>query len=88
MSLKDSVVEGIRRVSEDLVPGVKASVGGRIEELRTRFDEINCSLASKALPEGRRESVRNLILERKSALAVQKRKAVRVVSGGAQSSDC
>lgn len=88
MSLKDSVVAGVRRVSEDLIPNMKASVGERIAELRTRVDEINCSLASKALPEGRRERVRNMVLDQKAALAAQKRKAVRVVSGGARSTDC
>ncbi|MDX1754724.1 MAG: hypothetical protein R3175_01535 [Marinobacter sp.] len=79
MSLKEAVLSKVRHMSEDVVPGVKAALDERVERLRERIDEINCSLASKALPESRRERVRNLLLEKKAAVASQKRKAMKVV---------
>lgn len=74
MSLKSTVVARFRQVSGEWVPDLKESIGGRIEEIRARFDQLNRSLASKALPEGRRERVRDLVLEQKARVAGQKRK--------------
>lgn len=76
MSLKNSVVARFRQVSEAWVPGLKESVGERVAEVRGLFDELNRSLASKALPEGRRERVCDLVLEQKSRLAAQGRKVL------------
>ncbi|SDX64858.1 hypothetical protein [Marinobacter mobilis] len=74
MSLKNSVVARLRQVSGEWVPGLKESIGGQIDAVRARFDQLNRSLASKALPEGRRERVRDLVLEQKARVAGQKRK--------------
>ncbi|SFM42961.1 hypothetical protein [Marinobacter zhejiangensis] len=76
MSLKDSLISRIRQVSDDWVPGVKSSLADRMEHIRTRMDALNCSLASKALPEGRRERVRDLVLDQKAMLAAGSRKVV------------
>lgn len=79
MSFTESVVSGVRRLSEEIAPGVAGALGERVSKLRTRFDELNRSLASKALPECRRERVKNLVLEQKAAVASQRRRAMRVV---------
>lgn len=85
MSLKETVLANVRRLSEEVIPGVKTALEERVGQIKERVDEINCSLASKALPEARRERVRTMLLEQKAAVASRKRKAMKVVRASRQS---
>ncbi|MDC0663859.1 hypothetical protein [Marinobacter sp. SS21] len=85
MSLKETVLGNVRRLSEEVVPGILTAVDERVGQLKERIDEINCSLASRALPAARRERVKTLLLEQKAAVASQKRKAMKVVRASRQS---
>ncbi len=79
MSLRDSLQERLRRLSEDVLPGALDDVGDRIERFRKRLDYLNCSLAERALPEDRKPRVKELTLGRKARQAGQKSTKPRAV---------
>lgn len=72
MSLRDSLQKTFRRLSGDIIPGALENAGHRVDELRKRLDNWNCSLAEKALPEDRKSRVSELSLNRKAKQAGQK----------------
>lgn len=75
MSLKDSLNRQLHRLSTDYVPAVVRSVEGRLERFRTSWDELNRSLASRALPDDRKSRVGRLALDHKASKAGQGRRA-------------
>lgn len=84
MSLKDSLQEGFRWLSEDVLPAAIGDVGEKIERFRKRLDHLNCSLAERALPEDRRLRVRELSLGRKAKQAGQKSVKLKSVKKAAK----
>lgn len=75
MSLKDSFNRQLHRLSTDYLPAAVRSVEGRLEQLRSSWDDLNRSLASRALPDDRKSRVGRLALDRKASKAGQGRRA-------------
>ncbi|NMT64750.1 hypothetical protein [Marinobacter orientalis] len=72
MSLRDSLQQTLRRFSGEMLPDAFENAGHRIDRLRKHLDNLNCSLAEKALPEDRKARVSELSLDHKARQAGQK----------------
>lgn len=72
MSLKESLQQWAGKVSGELIPGAIEEVGRRREIIRERWDNLNRSLAERALPDSRRDNVSELSLRQKAMRAGQK----------------
>lgn len=83
MTLKDSIWLGFSRISNGWLPAARESADRKLMELRERLDEINCSLANKALPEDRRSRVCEMALHHKASVARQRRGKLKAVNGSA-----
>lgn len=75
MALKDSLRLRFEKLADDVVPQLLDGWG----DLQKRLDDLNCSLASRAVPEDRRSRVSELSLQEKAQLAGQDRSAMRAV---------
>lgn len=75
MSLKDSLRLRFEKLTDDVVPQLLESWG----DLQKRLDDLNCSLANRAVPEDRRSRVSELSLQEKAQRAGQDRPALRSV---------
>ncbi|MBU2955220.1 hypothetical protein [Marinobacter sp. F3R08] len=73
MAFKDSLRLRYERLADDVVPQLLESWG----KLQKRFDDLNCSLANRAVPEERRSRVSELSLQEKAYQAGQDRQTVR-----------
>ncbi|TNE94870.1 MAG: hypothetical protein EP328_10725 [Gammaproteobacteria bacterium] len=67
MKLKDVIQGRFEKVSEELLPQLLDTWG----DLQRRLDELNCSLANRAVPETRRSRVSELSLQQKASRAGQ-----------------
>lgn len=81
MSLKDSLLHGVSRFSDELVPAAVRAAGEKVEEFRQRLDHLNRTLAERALPGDRKRRVSELSLQRKARDAGQREPALKVVDG-------
>ncbi len=61
------------KLADDVVPQLLDSWG----DLQKRLDDLNCSLANRAVPEDRRSRVSELSLQEKAQQAGQDRPVVR-----------
>lgn len=84
MSLKDSVSEGLGRLTRGAGPALRGLVGERVVRLRARLDLFNQSLADRALPEDRKKMVGRLALAQKAKAANQDTAAARTARPGNQ----
>ena len=75
MDLKNSLRLKIEKLADGVVPRVL----DRWDGLQKRLDDLNCSLANRAVPEDRRSRVSELSLQDKAQRAGQDRPAMRVV---------
>ena len=75
MALKDSLRLRFEKLADDVVPQLLESWG----DLQKRLDDLNCSLADRAVPEDRRSRVSELSLQEKAQQAGQDRPVVRAV---------
>ena len=75
MALKDSLRLRFEKLADDVVPQLLDSWG----DLQKRLDDLNCSLANRAVPEDRRSRVSELSLQEKAQQAGQNRPAGRAV---------
>jgi len=75
MALKDSLRLRFEKLADDVVPQLLDSWG----DLQKRLDDLNCSLANRAVPEDRRSRVSELSLQEKAQQAGQNCPAVRAV---------
>ncbi|AXS82452.1 MULTISPECIES: hypothetical protein [Marinobacter] len=75
MSLKDSLRHRLEKLTDDVVPQLLETWG----DLRKRLDDLNCSLANRAVPEDRRSRVSELSLQEKAKQAGQNRPEMRLV---------
>lgn len=87
MTLKDSLLKGVSRLTGEILPAAVESAGHSLENMRKRLDGINRSLADRALPDDRKVRVSELSLSQKAEKAGQKASPLRVVekAGGKQS---
>lgn len=83
MTLKDSIWLGISRISNGWLPAARENADRKLMGLRERLDEINCSLASKALPEDRRSRVSEMALHHKASLAGRRGGKLKAINGSA-----
>lgn len=79
MSLKDSLLHGVSRLSNELVPAAVRTAGAKVEEFRQRLDHLNRTLAERALPGDRKGRVSELSLQRKARDAGQQEPTLKVV---------
>lgn len=79
MTLKDSLLKSVSRLTGEILPAAVESAGHSLESLRKRLDGINRSLADRALPDDRKVRVSELSLSRKAERAGQKAATLRVV---------
>ncbi|WP_372997037.1 hypothetical protein [Marinobacter sp.] len=82
MALKDSLRLRFEKLADDVVPQLLDSWG----DLQKRLDELNCSLANRAVPEDRRSRVSELSLQEKAQQAGQNRPALRAVRAAGRAS--
>ena len=75
MALKDSRKLRFEELADDVVPQLLDSWG----DLQKRLDDLNGSLANRAVPEDRRSRVSELSLQEKAQRAGQVRPIVRAV---------
>ena len=75
MSLKDRLQGRLEKLADDVVP---LAMQG-LKDVRRRLDELNCSLASRSIPDDRRSRVSELSLRQKAEQAGQ-----RLVNKGAK----
>lgn len=75
MSLKDSLRGRLQKLADGVVPQLQ----GTWKEVQKRLDELNCSLANRAVPEQRRSRVSELSLREKAEQAGQGRATLKVV---------
>ncbi|SFM80965.1 hypothetical protein [Marinobacter pelagius] len=68
MSLKDRLQGRLEKLADDVVP---LAMQG-LEDVRRRIDELNCSLASRSIPDDRRSRVSELSLRQKAEQAGQR----------------
>ncbi|MBD3639453.1 MAG: hypothetical protein HUJ18_00525 [Marinobacter sp.] len=68
MSLKDRLQGRLEKLTDDVVP---LAMQG-LEDVRRRLDELNCSLASRSIPDDRRSRVSELSLRQKAQQAGQR----------------
>lgn len=69
MALKDSLRLRFEKLADDVVPHLLDGWG----DLQKRLDDLNCSLANRAVPEERRSRVSELSLQEKAEQAGQDR---------------
>ena len=74
MSLKDSLWTRLETLTDEMTPRLLERWG----DVQRRLDELNCSLANRAVPEDRRSRVSELSLRQKAEQAGQEA-ALRVV---------
>jgi len=82
MALKDSLKLRFEKLADDVVPQLLDSWG----DLQKRLDDLNCSLANRAVPEDRRSRVSELSLQEKAQQAGQDRPVVRAVKAAGKGS--
>ena len=75
MSLKDALQDRLDKLADEVVPQLLDTW----KDLRQRLDEVNCSLATRAVPEQRRSRVSELLLRQKAEQAGQGRAGLKVV---------
>lgn len=75
MALKDSFRLRFEKLADGVVPQLLDSWG----DLQKRLDDLNCSLANRAVPEDRRSRVSELSLQEKAQQAGQDRPVLRAV---------
>lgn len=75
MALKDSLRLKIEKLADGVVPRVL----DRWDGFQKRLDDLNCSLANRAVPEDRRSRVSELSLQDKAQQAGQNRPVIRAV---------
>ncbi len=68
MSLKDRLQGRLEKLADDMVP---LAIQG-LADVRRRLDELNCSLASRSIPDDRRSRVSELSLRQKAEQAGQR----------------
>lgn len=73
MPLKDSLRFRFEKLADDVVPRLLESWG----DVQKRLDDLNCSLADRAVPEHRRGRVSELSLQAKARQAGQGRAGLR-----------
>lgn len=73
MALKDSLRNRLEKLTDDVVPQLLESWG----DLQKRLDDLNCSLANRAVPKDRRSRVSELSLQEKAQQAGQNRPEMR-----------
>ncbi|WP_097460219.1 hypothetical protein [Mangrovitalea sediminis] len=85
LELSGDRLDDLARLSETLGPSVRDAVDARIEGLRQHLDELNRSLADKAVPLDRKAKVDRMALNEKARKAGQ---GLRLVKGavGAEAS--
>ena len=81
MALKDSLKLRFEKLADDVVPQLLDTWG----DLQKRLDDLNCSLANRAVPEDRRSRVSELALQEKAEKAGQDRPAPRAVKATGKS---
>lgn len=82
MALKDSLRLRFEKLADDVVPQLLDSWG----DLQKRLDDLNCSLANRAVPEDRRSRVSELSLQEKAQQAGQNRPAIGAVKNAGKTS--
>jgi hypothetical protein len=82
MALKDSLRLRFEKLADDVVPQLLDSWG----DLQKRLDDLNCSLANRAVPEDRRSRVSELSLQEKAQQAGQDRPVKRAVKAAGKGS--
>jgi hypothetical protein len=82
MALKDTLRLRFEKLADDVVPQLLDSWG----DLQKRLDDLNCSLANRAVPEDRRNRVSELSLQEKAQQAGQDRPVVRAVKAAGKGS--
>jgi hypothetical protein len=82
MTLKDTLRLRFEKLADDVVPQLLDSWG----DLQKRLDDLNCSLANRAMPEDRRSRVSELSLQEKAQQAGQDRPVVRAVKAAGKGS--
>lgn len=75
MARKNSLRLRFEKLAYNVVPQLLDSWG----DLQKRLDDLNCSLANRAVPEDRRGRVSELSLQEKARQAGQTRPAIRAV---------
>ena len=80
MALKDFLRLRFEKLADDVVPQLLDSWG----DLQKRIDDLNCSLANRAVPENRRGRVSELSLQEKAQQAGQNRPAIRAVKSAGE----
>ncbi|AOY87174.1 hypothetical protein BKP64_02675 [Marinobacter salinus] len=73
MSLKDSLQGRLEKLAEEMVPQLLDTW----HDVQKRLDDLNCSLAHRAVPERRRPNVSELALKHKAEQAGQGKAEVR-----------
>lgn len=81
MSLKDSLRGRLEKLADEVIPQLLGTWG----DVQKRLDDLNCSLANRAVPECRRSRVSELALRRKAEQAGQGKTEFRVLKGGRKS---
>ncbi|TYC58088.1 hypothetical protein FMN52_16255 [Marinobacter sp. BW6] len=82
MAFKDSLRLRFEKLADDVVPQLLDGWG----DLQKRLDDLNCSLANRAVPENRRSRVSELSLQEKAEQAGQDRPVVRAVKAAGKAS--
>ncbi|MBW0146785.1 hypothetical protein [Marinobacter arenosus] len=75
MSFKDSIQGRLEKLAHEVVPQLLDTW----KDVQKRLDDLNCSLANRAVPEGRRSKVSELSLRQKAERAGQGRSNLKVV---------
>lgn len=75
MSFKDSIQGKLEKLADEVVPQLL----GTWKDVQKRLDDLNCSLANRAVPERRRSTVSELSLRQKAEQAGQGRSSLKVV---------
>ncbi len=78
MTFRETFNRRFQRLSTEYVPAVMAAMEERVQRLRTSWDELNRSLANRALPEDRKSRVGRLALDQKASRAGQSKPAGKV----------
>ncbi len=77
MSLKESLQGKLIKITDELLPHLQENLA----DIRKRLDNLNSSLASRAIPEHRRSRVQELAIQEKAQQAGQGAKAGKSASG-------
>lgn len=81
MTFREALNRRFQRLSTEHMPAVVAAVGDRVQRLRASWDELNCSLAARALPEDRKGRVGRLALDQKASKAGQGKASLKAAAG-------